>query len=84
MTIVKFLIYMKIELMIIKRTSIISGKSSTMDLPVTQRQMDMWNSGMCVQDCMPHLEIEQREFLITGMSIEEQNKFFNSIIDEKW
>lgn len=47
-----------------------------MDLPVTQRQIDMWQSGMCIQDCMPHLEIEQREFLITGMSIEEQRNFF--------
>lgn len=62
--------------MIIKRESIISGRSSTMDLPVTQRQIDMWQSGMCIQDCMPHLEIEQREFLITGMSIEEQRNFF--------
>ena len=47
-----------------------------MDLPVTQRQIDMWQSGMCIQDCMPHLEIKQREFLITGMSIEEQDQFF--------
>ena len=62
--------------MMIKRESIISGKSSTMDLPVTQRQIDMWQSGMCIQDCMPHLEIKQREFLITGMSIEEQDQFF--------
>ena len=64
--------------MIIKRQSIISGKYSTMDLPVTQTQLDMWESGMCIQDCMPHLEIEQREFLITGMTLEEQNKFFNN------
>lgn len=64
--------------MIIKRESIISGKSSTMDLPVTQVQIDMWQSGMCIQDCMPHLEIHQREFLITGMSIEEQNRIFNN------
>lgn len=68
--------------MIIKRQSIISGKSSTMDLPVTQRQIDMWQSGMCIQDCMPHLEIEQREFLITGMSLEEQHNFFKRTKDE--
>ena len=69
--------------MIIKRQSIISGKYSTMDLPVTQTQVDMWKSGMCIQDCMPHLEVHQREFLITGMSLEEQNKIFNNQKDEK-
>lgn len=64
--------------MIIKRESIISGKSSTMDLPVTQIQIDMWQSGMLIQDCMPHLEMEQREFLISGMTIEEQRRIFNN------
>ncbi len=62
--------------MIIKRESIISGKSSTMDLPVTQEQIDMWKSGMLIQQCMPNLDIKQREFLISGMTIEEQNEFF--------
>ena len=69
--------------MIIERESILTGKKSKMNLPVTQRQINMWQSGMCIQDCMPHLEIRQREFLITGMSIEEQNRIFkNTETDE--
>ena len=68
--------------MIISRDSIITGESSEMDLPVTKEQLQMWKSGMLIQNCMPHLEIEHREFLISGMTIEEQNNFFNTEKDE--
>ena len=63
--------------MVIKKKNILTGNSSTMDLPVTEEQLFIWKKGMPIQICMPHLNVQQREFLISGMSLEEQNNFFN-------
>tara|TARA_B110000285_G_scaffold114287_1_gene129615 strand:+ start:333 stop:539 length:207 start_codon:yes stop_codon:yes gene_type:complete len=68
--------------MVIERKSILSGKTSSMDLPITQLQYDLWRNGMLIQDVMPEIGIEQREFLITGMTSEEQMSFFNREEDE--
>ena len=68
--------------MVIKRKSILSGKTSSMDLPITQLQYDLWRNGMLIQDVMPEIGVEQREFLITGMTSEEQMSFFNREEDE--
>jgi uncharacterized protein (DUF779 family) len=68
--------------MIIERKSILSGKTSSMDLPITQLQYDLWRNGMLIQDVMPEIGVEQREFLITGMTSEEQMSFFNREEDE--
>ncbi len=63
--------------MTIERTSIITGNVNTMDLPITSDQLDSWMNGKLIQNAMPHLTATQREFLITGMSEEEQNKLYN-------
>jgi uncharacterized protein (DUF779 family) len=68
--------------MIIERKSILSGKTSSMDLPITQLQYDLWKNGMLIQDVMPEIGVEQREFLITGMTSEEQMSFFNREEDD--
>lgn len=53
-----------------------------MDLPITQLQYDLWKNGMLIQEVMPEIGIEEREFLITGMTKEEQASFFNREEDE--
>ena len=66
------------ELMMkITRTSIVSGKTRTMDLPVTALQMRMYEqrSGL-VQEIFPELTEDQREFIMTGMTAEEWNDHF--------
>jgi hypothetical protein len=68
--------------MVVEMKSILSGKTSSMDLPVTDLQVNLWRSGMLIQNVMPDLSIEQREFLITGMTVEEQDAFFNKEEDE--
>lgn len=68
--------------MIIERKSILSGKTSSMDLPITQLQYDLWKNGMLIQEVMPEIGVEQREFLITGMTPEEQMSFFNREEDD--
>jgi hypothetical protein len=64
--------------MIISKQSILTGKTSKMDLPVTKEQIKAWQQGELIQNVMPHLSIVEREFLISGMSEEEQNRIFNN------
>jgi hypothetical protein len=63
--------------MIITRESILTGKTNQLDLPVTLEQIQIWQSGTPIQNVMSHLSIQEREFLITGMSKEEQQLIFN-------
>lgn len=62
--------------MIVTKRSIISRAVHSMDLPVTQEQLDRHRAGGLVQDVFPDLTVQQREFLISGMSLEEQAAFF--------
>jgi len=61
----------------VSRTSIISGKTSTRNLPITQEQYDIWKKGALIQDAMPNLSVKDREFLITGMTNDEQEEMFD-------
>lgn len=63
----------------ITKKSCITGKENTMDLDVTVEQIHLWQSGVLVQKAMPHLSMEEREFLITGMTSEEQTAFYKKI-----
>ena len=46
-------------------------KKVTMDLPITEEQIERWQSGEFIQKVMPELTPMQREFLISGISDEE-------------
>ena len=48
--------------------STFSGIVRTLDLPVTQEQLDNWRSGVLIQNAMPNLTADQREFLMTGIT----------------
>jgi len=53
--------------MLVYRTNIVSGKVNVMSLPVTQKQLDIYeNTNTLVQDVFPDLTADQREFLISG------------------
>ena len=64
--------------MIIKRKCIITGKSNQLDLPVTQTQLDRWKAGLPIQDAMPHLNDDEREFIITGITKETWNQYLKT------
>lgn len=70
--------------MIIKRTSILTGKENAMELPVTSEQIYAWKNGQLIQNAMPHLTVVQREFLISGMMPEEQNEIFNQLDEDNF
>ena len=53
--------------MLVYRTNIVSGKVNVMSLPVTQKQLDIYeNTNTLVQDVFPDLTADEREFLISG------------------
>jgi len=55
----------------VKRTSIITGKTRTQSINVSLQQIRDWESGCLIQDVMPHLSIDEREFIMTGITPEE-------------
>ena len=62
--------------MLIERKSMVSGKVHAMDLDVTQDQIAAWNSSMYIQDAMPQLSDDEREFMMTGITPEEWDATF--------
>jgi hypothetical protein len=64
--------------MLVTKQSRISGKISSMDLDITSEQLDRVNLGIeLIQNIVPHLSSEEREFLITGITPQEWNELFN-------
>jgi hypothetical protein len=55
----------------ITRTSIMSGITRTLDLPVTSQQLAAYEGGVLLQNAFPHLDADQREFIHTGITTEE-------------
>lgn len=54
--------------MIITKTSPMTGMINTMDVSVTEVQIMRWQRGMLIQDAMPDLSVDEREFIMTGMT----------------
>lgn len=64
--------------MLITKTSRISGTVSTMDLDITSEQLDRIEAKVeLIQNIVPHLSNDEREFLITGITPDEWDKLFN-------
>ena len=59
----------------ITKKSIISGIEHTMEIPVTEEQLRNWENGMLIQNAMPHLSADQREFLMTGITSDEWDEY---------
>lgn len=67
----------------VSRKSDLTGRVNTLDLPVTEQQLQQWlgtpeQPGQLIQQVMPHLSTEQREFLISGCSKKEWDDTFPS------
>lgn len=62
--------------MLVTRKSVQSGVTRTLELPITQEQVDAFEAGTLVQDAFPHLTPDQREFFLTGITAEEWNELF--------
>jgi len=60
----------------ITRTSMLTGKTRTLDLNVTPQQLAKWKAGILIQDAMPLLNDDEREFVKTGITAEEWKATF--------
>ena len=62
--------------MLVTKQSIVSGNVNTMDLDITTEQLELWESGKLIQEVFPQLGLDEREFLMTGMTPEEWDNTF--------
>lgn len=53
-----------------------TGATNTLELPISQEQLDQWKSGTPIQNAIPNLTPDQREFLISGFLPGEYDKLF--------
>jgi hypothetical protein len=71
--------------MLVTKTSQISKTESTMDLDITQDQLNRinlrYNTGELIQNIVPNLSMEEREFLMTGITPKEWNQLFSQVED---
>jgi len=64
----------------ITMTSIISGITRTKNIPVTKSQIYNWKiAGVLIQNAMPEISVNDREFIMTGITPEE----WDSVCDEE-
>jgi hypothetical protein len=53
------------------RVSPFTGKRHVKSLDITDEQMRNWVGGMLIQNAMPNLSADDREFVMTGITAEE-------------
>ena len=61
----------------IVRTSALTGKTNIREINVTEAQIEAWEGGELIQDAMPHLPADDREFIMTGITSEEFESIFS-------
>ena len=62
--------------MTITRKSPITGITRTQEIDVTIDQILAWEMGELLQNAMPHLSADDREFVKTGITGEEWDQLF--------
>ena len=62
--------------MLITKTSPFSGNTNSMEIEVTQEQLSSWENGTLIQNAMPNLSADEREFIMTGITPEEWDSAF--------
>lgn len=64
----------------ITRKSVISGIQHTKEIPVNPEDFMAWQAGYGnIQDLMPYLSLDDREFILSGITAEEWNAAFAEI-----
>ena len=62
--------------MLVGKKSQLSGKSHEMEIDVSEKQITLWMEGALIQDVMPNLSPDEREFLMTGITPAEWDEAF--------
>jgi len=69
--------------MIVTRTSVLTGKVRTRNIPVKERDLDLYEKGYAsIQDAMPYLDSSDREFILCGITNNEFKHAFSKQLKE--
>jgi hypothetical protein len=60
----------------INRTSPLTGQVNVREINVTESQLFLWENGALIQDVMPNVSSEDREFIKTGFTPEDWETMF--------
>ncbi len=60
----------------ITNRSMLTGETHTLEIDITPEQLQRWKDGEMIQDVCPQLSKDDREFLISGSTKEEWDRFF--------
>jgi hypothetical protein len=63
--------------MTITRKSPLTGITRTKEIDVTIEQILAWEEGELIQNAMPHLSADDREFIMTGIDGKEFDSIFS-------
>ena len=59
----------------ITRRNPFNGKTYTWELPITDAQYEAWQQGVLIQNAMPNLNADQREFIMTGILPDQWDEY---------
>lgn len=59
----------------VTRISPYDNQTNRIVLPINEEQYTKWCNGMLIQNAFPHLTVEEREFILTGLVDEQFEKF---------
>ena len=65
-------------MLIIERESPFSGNVNRMAIQVTEAQIAAWQDGKLIQNAMPDVSADEREFIKTGITPEEWENTFGA------
>ena len=68
----------------ITKTSPITGKPNTREINVTAEQLLEWKRGALIQSAMPHINPQDREFIMTGSTPEDWAQMISEEGDNGW
>ena len=60
----------------ITKASPITSKETSMEIDVTEDQIKAWENGQLIQDAMPNLSADEREFIMTGFTPSEWDEMY--------
>jgi hypothetical protein len=63
--------------MLITRTNPFNGETNTLNIDVTDEQIEAYAAGASIQDAFPNLSADDREFIKTGITAESWDAMFN-------
>ena len=49
----------------------LTNKTHIREIDVTREQVENWQGGMLIQEAMPNLSVDDREFIMTGTTQDE-------------